>query len=152
MTKDRIIGVVSLAVGIAVFILTTQLPMPIGYETSNEPGPRLFPYIASILLIICGLGLTIKKQEAPKPFMTKAQWIRCWSLFGVFVGYVVGMYFLGFAVCTPFMLFITMTMFAGQNPPKLWIRLLYSVGITAIIYAAFVILFKSNIPMGILSR
>lgn len=152
MKKDRTVGLVSLVVGIIACIGTLQIKTSAAANFATDPGPRLFPMIASILLMVCGIGLIVKKQEDEEPFLTAAQWKRLALLAVVFVAYVVGLNFVGFVISTPFMLYATMTMFAGENKLPLWAKLVYSVGVTAVVYLLFVVVFKANIPLGTLTR
>jgi hypothetical protein len=148
--KDKFIGAVSLLLGIVTLIATYKIKVSPTVASSGEPGPRLFPYIAGAILVLCGIGLLVQKSAESEPFLTKEQTKRLWTLFALFILYCVGLNFLGFVISTPIMLFITMTLFAGENKLKLWAKLLYSVGITAVIYLLFVVLFKTNIPSGTL--
>ena len=152
MKKDRLIGLISLVLGGIALALTMMIPMPASSTSASEPGPRLFPMIASVILIVCGLGLTLQKQKDYDPYMTKEQVKRLGILFGAFVLYCAGLHFLGFIIATPILLFVTMTMFAGEKKPSLVVRLIYSIGLTAIIYLAFVVALKTNIPTGLLLR
>jgi len=150
MKKDRLIGLISLLLGGIAFALTMMIQVSASSASASEPGPKLFPMIASVLLIGCGLGLMLQKQKDYDPYMTKEQVQRLCTLFGVFVLYCVGLHFLGFVIATPVLLFLTMTMFAGEKKLSLIVRLLYSVGLTAVIYLAFVVALKTNIPSGLL--
>lgn len=151
MKKDRLIGLISLVLGGIFLALTLQIPLPAS-SSANEPGPRLFPMIACVLLIVCGLGLMLQKQTESEPFLTKEQTKRLLMLLGAFILYCVGLYFVGFVIMTPILLFLTMTMFAGENKLPLVVRLVYSVGLTVLVYLIFVVFLKTNIPMGLLFK
>ena len=53
-------------------------------------------------------------------------------------------------ISTPVMLWITMTMFAGERKLSLKTRLLYSVGVTLVIWVLFAKILNTAIPQGIL--
>lgn len=152
MKKDRLIGLISLVLGIVALICTMMIPAPLNAASAAEPGPRLFPMIASVLLIICGLGLIFQKQKDYEPFLTKEQRMRLGALLAVFILYCVGLHFLGFLIATPIMLFVTMTMFLSGQKLSSVTRVIYSVGVTAVIYVVFVIVLKTNIPLGLLAQ
>lgn len=152
MKKDRLIGLVSLVLGGIFLALTLQIPMLANSSSATEPGPRLFPMIACILLIICGLGLIFQKQAESETFLTKEQAKRLFILLGAFILYCVGLYFVGFVIMTPILLFVTMSMFAGEKNLSLIVKLVYSVGLTALIYLVFVVFLKTNVPMGLLFK
>ncbi len=150
MKKDRLIGLISLLLGGIAFALTMMIQTSASSASAAEPGPKLFPMSASVILIACGLGLMLQKQKDYDAYLTKEQVKRLGILFGVFVLYCVGLHFLGFVIATPILLFITMTMFAGKKELSLIVRLIYSIGLTAVIYLTFVVALKTNIPAGLL--
>ena len=152
MKKDRLIGLIALVLGIAALACTMMIQTPVNAASSTEPGPRLFPMIASVLLIVCGLGLIFQKQKDYEPYLTKEQWIRLGALLAAFILYCAGLHFLGFVAATPIMLFTAMTMFLGGQKLSPVIRVVYSVGVTAVIYVVFVIVLKTNIPLGMLAQ
>ncbi len=150
MNKDRIVGLVSLLLGVITLIGTYYVKVAKMAVSMGDPGPKVFPTVAGVLLVICGLGLIIKNQKEEKPFMTKEQWLRVLWLFLAFVGYLVLLYVGGFVIATPVLLFVMMTMFAGEKRPSVLIRVIYSVACTGIIYLLFFVMLKTNIPMGML--
>ncbi|MBQ4435904.1 MAG: tripartite tricarboxylate transporter TctB family protein [Clostridia bacterium] len=150
MNKDRIVGLVSLLLGAATLIGTYFIKVAKMAVSMGDPGPKVFPTVAGVLLVICGLGLIFKKKTEEKVFMTKEQWLRVLWLFLAFVGYLVLLYVGGFIIATPILLFVMMTMFAGEKKPSILVRVLYSACCTGVIYLLFAVLLKTNVPMGIL--
>ena len=150
MSKDRIIGLVSLVLGALTLVGTFYIKVAKMAVSMGDPGPRVFPAVAGGLLVLCGLGLLLKKDEPQELFMTKQQWMRVLRLFLAFVGYVLLLYLFGFVVATPVLLFVMMTMFSGENPVSIPVRVIYAVAVTAVIYVLFVVMLKTNVPKGIL--
>lgn len=150
MGKDKIIGLVSFLLGVLTLVGTYFIKVAKMAVSMGDPGPKVFPAVAGGLLVICGLGLFFKKQEDEKVFMTKVQWLRVLRLFLAFVGYLVLLYVGGFIIATPILLFVMMTMFAGEKMPSVLVRVLYAVCCTGVVYLLFVVLLKTNVPMGIL--
>ncbi len=148
--KDRVIGIISLLLGLVVIIAASQIPMPNSSATTGEPGPRVFPYLAGALLILSGIGLILEKQEEYEPFLTKRQWGQLGLLLLVIVLYAFGLHFFGFAIPSVVLLYVTMTMFAGDVKVSIPIKILYSIAITAFIWFIFVQVFKTVLPRGIL--
>jgi putative tricarboxylic transport membrane protein len=63
MTRDRIASLLFLCTGIYGFYFSVQLPM----GRWNEPGPGIFPFTLSVLLLISGAAWFIRgKGEAKK--------------------------------------------------------------------------------------
>ena len=150
MGKDKVIGLVSFVLGIAALIGTYFIKVSKMAVSMGDPGPKVFPYVAGVLLVICGLGLFFKKSTDAKVFMTKQQWLRVLALFLAFAGYILLLYLAGFVIATPVLLFVMMTMFAGEKKPSILVRILYAMISTGVIYLLFVVLLKTNVPMGIL--
>lgn len=151
MTKDRVTGLISIALGIAVAILTSQLPTS---NMANDIGPRAFPYITSGILILSGIGIVAKKPVESKPFFKNGgesikRFIIIWA---VLILYVVGLNFLGFIVPSVAVLFVMCLMFGkdpehGVNisPVK---ALIFAVAMTAVIYVGFAIVLRLRLPVG----
>lgn len=59
LTKNRLTGLVSLALGIVYFIATMMLPES---AVSDPIGPRAFPTIVAVGMILVGLLLVLKKE------------------------------------------------------------------------------------------
>ena len=150
MNKDRIVGLVSLLLGAVTLIGTYSIKVAKMAVSMGDPGPKVFPTVAGVLLLICGLGLIFKKKQEEKVFMTKAQWLRVLWLFLAFVAYLGLLYVGGFIIATPILLYVMMTMFAGEKKPSILTRVIYSAGCTGIIYLLFAVLLKTNVPMGML--
>ena len=150
MHKDKIIGLVSFALGVITLIGASMIRVAKMAISMGDPGPLVFPYVAGGLLTICGIGLFFKSHAEEPVFMSRQQWMRVATLFAAFVGYVVLLYFFGFVPATPVLLFAMITMFSGEKKISILVRILYSVIVTAIIFLFFVTFLKTNIPQGIL--
>ena len=149
MSKNKVIGLVSLVLGLITLIGAANIKVVQMAISMGDPGPKVFPFIAGGLLVICGVGLFFNKQEEQETFMTREQWIRVLVLFAVFAGYVLLLYLVGFIIATPLLLFAMITMFAGEAKVSLIVRILYAIGATAVIYVLFVVCLKTNVPIGI---
>ena len=150
--RNQVTGLALIIIGLVFGYLTMQFDKPM---TAAYPGPKLFPLIAVFGFIVCGLGIFIegtfgKKEE--KPFLSKTGWGKVVSMFLILVVYVFLMKYLGYLIVTPFALFATSTLIArGQDQhPRLRSRIIYSVAVTLLIYAMYVIAFGMTLPSGLL--
>ena len=150
MSKDRIVGLVSLVLGALTLIGTHLIKVAKMAVSMGDPGPKVFPTVAGVLLVICGLGLIVKRRQEEAVFMTKAQWLRVLWLFLTFVGYLLMLYVGGFIIATPILLFVMMTMFAGEKMPSILVRVIYAACCSGVIYLLFAVLLKTNVPTGML--
>lgn len=149
MNKDRIGGIFFAVVGAIVVFMASQIRMP---ANLSEPGPRLFPYIAGVGMILCGLGMliTAKKTENEKPFLTKAGWIKLAKVFGLLIAYCLGLQFLGFLISTPFFTAFVILLLAGEKKVNKISAIVVAVVTTAVIYLLFVRVFSIFLPSGMI--
>ena len=127
-----------------------MIQLPASGIAEGDPGPKVFPIIAGVLLIICGLGLILKKHTEEPVFLTTEQWFRLLKLAVTFIVYAVALKFIGFVISTPVLLYVTMTLFDGEKQARTLSKVIYCAAVTAILYLLFVVCFKTNIPTGVL--
>lgn len=151
MTRDRVTGLISLVLGIAVAVLTSQLPPS---NVANDLGPQAFPYITSGILILCGIAIVLKKPVESKPFFKNGMVSikRFALLWVVLIVYVAGMAFLGFIIPSIAVLFVMCMMF-GKDPEHgvdiaPWKAAVFAVVMTAAVYVLFSIVLQLRLPVG----
>lgn len=145
ITRDKGTGIISIVIGLLVAVMAHALPVA---KVQGDVGPSFFPYITAGLLIICGAGLLIQKRTQAPPFLTKAQWKRFCVLVGVYLGYLLLLWSVGFLIATPICLFTTSSLFAQGKNVALWKRLLFSLLLTAMLYILFYTLMGLKLPVG----
>ena len=59
--KDRIGGIIFAIFGALVTSMASGIRMP---ANLSEPGPRLFPCIAGVGMLICGLGMAVTAKSS----------------------------------------------------------------------------------------
>lgn len=148
--RDQITGAVLVILGIVLFVLISQFKKPI---TAEYPGPKLMPGIAGLGLVICGLGVFINgcRQKTPdKVVLTKAGLLRVVITFAALWLYILGLKYLGFLIVTPFLVYGLTTYFAKASKieTKLWVRVVFAVGVTLVIWLMYVQLFDMELPVG----
>jgi len=148
MSKDRCTALISIATGVVVAFLASQLPKSV---MPNDLGPSVFPYLTAGILIICGILLFIKgKEPAKQPFLTKTQkkrFIEILILEGI---YIAGMYLFGFIVPSVIILVIVSKRFAAGKNIAFWHFGLFAVGFTGALYCLFTYILNMRLPVGIL--
>ena len=151
--KDRILGICSVLLSAWILFITVNLEIP---TSKGDPGPKLFPLIGAIIILVCGIILIIKPGKDGKQFMSKAQWKSAAIIFGVYLLFCVLLWLVGFMIAVPIMLFILTLMFQAQSRPddpikKRVIRsLIYAIIAGALIYVAYVIGLQAKLPTGLL--
>ena len=150
MKSERIVGAVVLALGITMVILTMQIPVK---TFSDDPGPRIFPYLGSFLLVLSGLGILFTKPkkktaETNKPFLTKEGWKRAGIMTSLFVIYALALKVIGFLIATPIMLYMFYRQIAGPEKTKPVKGIIYSLITFAAVYIVFSKVLNSFLPPG----
>lgn len=147
--KNRILAVVLLLFAAVVYGIITTFPLPV-INATGDPGPRLFPTLGVLLVAAGSIGLLLQKEQTSAPFMSKPETKRLLLLAGGYIAYAAGLWALGFLLVTPVMLYLVMGLMAQGKPLKLVVRIIYSVGITAVLYWVFTYLLKFKLPGGFL--
>ncbi|MFV0502487.1 MAG: tripartite tricarboxylate transporter TctB family protein [Lachnospirales bacterium] len=148
MKKDTIIGIGAILVAIFFMFNTGSIKAPADLV---DPGPRILPYIAEILMIICGSGIiyeSLKDKNKEKNYLSKEGWKKLGFIFILLIAYSIGLSFVGFIFATPFMFAILMQILNSnkfQPCPKVIIIALI---LTALIYVAFAKGFSVSLPKG----
>lgn len=148
MHKGRIIGAGYALLGLAVIVysmgITTRMEL-------NEPGPSVFPLLAGVGILICGIGIFLteyRRQEA-KPFLDKEGWRRYGISMVILFAYCLGLQVLGFLPATPLAILALSRLFS-QKKFNWIIGIVVSLISTAVIYYIFVSLFHLPLPDGML--
>ena len=119
-----------------------------------EPGPRLLPYVAILLVAMSSIALIIKgvKERAveEKPYFPKGGVKKITKSFLMLVIYAIAMNWLGFLITTPFATLAFIYDLKGSSKVRLVSAVVISVLVTAALYALFVIGFQIKLPAGIL--
>ncbi len=145
MTRDRVTGLLALALGCVIAFFTAQLP---DSTMAGDIGPRAFPYISAGVLILCGAGLLVNGKRRSPAYYTKEQFKRLALIFGMVIAYVAAMQYLGYRIATFAGLFVLCTMFSQGKGVALWKRAVYAAVVTGVLYVVFVSVFKIPLPGG----
>lgn len=150
MSKDKILGMISIVVAALIAVMTALTVDPI-IRIQGDPGARIFPYMSAVLFAVPGLVLLLRKQEGEERIHLKPeQWKRLFILFGVMCAYVVLIWLVGFILATAVMLFVVSSMFAVGKNISLVQRLLYSAATTVAVYVIFRYGLKIYLTKGLL--
>lgn len=120
---------------------------------SGEPGPRLFPYIAAVGIIICSVLSMIfdgpkDGQKEGKPFLTPDGWKRLGIIFGEIILFVAGMHFLGILLTGSIMMFVFILTLKGEKKINYPFAVLLSIGFSCLVYFGFTKGFHLILPKG----
>jgi len=122
---------------------------------SNEPGPKLFPYISAAGIIICAILSMIfdgpKEAKAEKkPYLDKAGWRRLRLIFAEFIVFALGMHFFGLLLAGSVMTFVFIVTLKEDKKISYPFAILLSIGLSCLIYFGFTKGFHLVMPKGVL--
>ena len=152
INRTYIMGVLVLAA--AAWIGWQTYLMPTRF-VSNEPGPKLFPYLSAIGMGVCAILAMIFEapkdaKEGKKIKITKQGWLRMGLLLVEFVLFALGMNWLGFWITS---MVGTMAFFytlKGEKKINIWVALILSIALGSICYFGMTKLFNIPMPKGTL--
>ncbi|MGN0976581.1 MAG: tripartite tricarboxylate transporter TctB family protein [Faecousia sp.] len=151
LRRDTVTGIVGLATCLLFGILTTRIRQP---ANLLEPGPRLLPIVALVLIAISSVALIVKgvKERAveEKPYFPKGGVRKVTKSFLMLVAYAAAMTWLGFLITTPFATAAFIYDLKGNSTVKPIPTAIISVAVTAVLYVMFVFAFQVKLPAGIL--
>lgn len=146
--KDQVLGMFFLAVSVIFGFFTSRISDSI---LVGDPGPKIFPAAACILIGLCGLALEIKPEKKEgKPFLSKGEWKRLFSLYGIYLLYWGLLWFAGYKIAIPVILFIVSFLFSRGTKTRICQIILYTVLVSAAIFVLYVIVMETRLPQGIL--
>lgn len=149
MKKDSWIGTCLVVCGLIMCLLTSRITAT-GQATANDIGSKFFPYLASIGLILCGIGIiaTGKKECREKePFMPKGGLKRMSILIVVMAAYVLLLNIVGFLIASPVFLFVLVKILAGEKRVSPMFNISFSVLMTAFVHVFFVHVLNILLPV-----
>lgn len=142
--RDQWVGLLLFCIGAYYAWMTYSIPV----QMAKDPGPKIFPYMGSICLIICGLGMFFSKWGScdSEPFFTKQGWKRFGLCLLVMVAFVVSMYWLGTLITMLWASFVLTQMFSKGYNVKLFNKIIYCIVFCLILYFGFRDGFKISLP------
>ena len=112
--------------------------------------------IGSVIMAVCGIALIIAPEKEQKVFLTKTQWKAAFGLFGMYVALALLLWLLGFMFAVPIVLFIVTFMLSKLSVKnatvkhRLIISLIFGVVGGAVLYLAYIVGLKAQMPTGLL--
>ncbi|MBR1711743.1 MAG: tripartite tricarboxylate transporter TctB family protein [Clostridia bacterium] len=156
INRTYVMGVVVLALAAWIGWQTSQLPTRF---VTNEPGPKLFPYISAIgmgvfailSMIFDGPKETRENQEEQKrPLMPKGGWLKVGLLLGEYLLFALGMNYIGFWITSIVGMLIFFYTLKGEKKINPWVAILLAVVLGSLCYFGMTRLFNIPMPKGTL--
>ena len=148
ISKDKIVSIVFILLSVAILVLTQQVRV---LPNLAEPGPRLFPQIAAIGMILCGIGMFFTKDPEAKEetvYLTRDGWKRFAVVIAVMAAYILGLTYIGFLISTPIAMLGFIAVLRSGKPVSKIGSVIIALAVTGILYFTFVKLFVIPLPKG----
>ncbi|MGE4352612.1 MAG: tripartite tricarboxylate transporter TctB family protein [Oscillospiraceae bacterium] len=148
--QDKIVALTLLVLGILIFALTARINLNIKLA-SGDPGPRFFPYISAVGLILCGGGLLLSNIHDSKMLtLNKNNWKNLFKLSLLLLLYMLGLKTLGYLISTPIITFLLIRVLAYGKKINGIVLTLFSLLLTGLLYGLFVHILNIMLPTGML--
>lgn len=155
ITREYIVGIVCIAIAIAVLCITPSFPK--GQASVNITGPAFFPNVLALAFIVLGVIQLIsasriakankgKSTDSTKSSAQSRRIITTIEFIALLIAFIIAFEPLGYFVSTSAFLFLLMLLLGL----KWWKGLLYSAIYTGVIYLLFGMLFTIGLPAGVL--
>ena len=152
LNRTYLMGILVLALAAWIGWQTSKMPTRF---VSNEPGPKLFPYISAIGMAVCAVLSMIfdapkEAREGRKALMDKKGWLRVILLVAEFVLFAVGMNAIGFWITSMIGMMVFFYTLKGEKKINFWTALALSVVLGSLCYFGMTRLFNIPMPKGTL--
>lgn len=146
LSKERITGAMLALAGIVFTVLTSRIET---IYATGIAGPRLFPYISSILLIIFGIIIFIRNSDSDNAaFFPRDGWKRVGAMMLFLVLYPPELIFLGFPIAS-FITTLGLThVFAMNKGISFKNKFIFALITTIAVYLIFQYLLNILLPEG----
>lgn len=154
VNRTYVMGFVALVFAAWVAWQTSKIPMRL---VSNEPGPRLFPYISAAGIAIFAILSMIfdgPKESAQSAktgrgqYLDKAGWIRLGVIMVEAIVFTIGMEFIGFWITAMLGMFLFIWTLKGEKKINIILAIALSIGLASLCYFGFTKGFNIPLPKG----
>lgn len=152
--KTYIMGIICLLFAAWIAWQTSSIPNKL---VSNEPGPKMFPYISAAGIAVMAVLSMIfdgkkeneaKEAEETKPYLTKAGWLRMGLILLECLLFAIFMNLIGFWLTAMIGMFIFIWTLKGAKKINIIFAIILCVGLSSLCYFGFTRGFHIPLPSG----
>jgi len=119
----------------------------------SDPGPRLFPYIVGVIMLVCSIGKFVTcNQEEPESFFGKEGWTRLFAVVALLSVYVFAMKYVGYIISTLIASAALLLIMKEDRKMKRFSPIIFAVCFTVISYLLFDVALGNTLPVGSLIK
>ena len=145
VNKNKICGIFLVISGMAAWVMTLGFNVKL---MEGDPGPKLFPMIGIGGMILFGVLIFFQRSDNEKSRFSKDEWKRIFTLFGLFILYVLMLKYIGYLISTLIILYIITTIFSKGQNVNMVKRVIFTLTITLSVYVLFVKVLHVMLPGG----
>ncbi len=151
LNRTYLMGIVCLAFAAFIVWQTGKIPHRL---VSNEPGPRMFPYISAAGIAIMAIlsmifdGKKEKEEKEKEPYLDKAGWKRLILMMLVCLLFCVGMQAIGFWITAMIGMFVFIWLLKGDKKINIPFAVILSIALASLCYFGFTKGFNIPLPKG----
>lgn len=148
--RDRRVSVLVFIFAIVWLVMAKDIKAIFGLDGSADPGPRLFPYIIGILLIVTSIGkfITCNQEDETGFYEDYKGWLKAGAVFVLLFAYCWLFPILGFALTTFAGGILSVLLLKGDKKVRWFSPVLFSGILTAVMYVLFVQVLNVIMPTG----
>lgn len=149
LKRGRLGGLLGSALGLFLLISSSAIPAS---KVVGDPGSAMLPRMAGIICLLSGLMLLLKKpdQTDQELFLSLQEWWKVLSILAMYLAFFVGMYFVGYLITAPIVIFATCSIMAKGKHVSIIKRIIFSICVAAFIYVLFHMILNVVLPTGLL--
>lgn len=154
LNRTYIMGILCLILAAWIAWQTTTIPERL---VSNEPGPKLFPFISAAGIALFAILSMIfdgpkETKEGSKPYLDKKGWVRMAVILGEALVFCISMQFIGFWITAMVGMFIFIWTLKGEKKINVIFAVILSIVLGSICYFGFTRGFHIPLPEGSIWR
>lgn len=148
--RDRRVSVLVFIFAIVWLVMAKDIKAIFGLDGSADPGPRLFPYIIGILLIVTSIGkfITCNQEDETGFYEDYKGWLKAGAVFVLLFAYCWLFPILGFALTTFAGGILSVLLLKGDKKVRWFSPVLFAGILTAVMYVLFVQVLNVIMPTG----
>lgn len=148
INRTYVMGAVFVLLGLFVVWQSSMIPTKL---VSNEPGPKLFPYISGIGMIVMAVLSMIfdaPKDTEAKPYLDGAGWKRLFLIFAECIVFGLAMKWIGFWITSMVGMMVFIMTLRADKKINLIFAVILSILLGTICYFGFTKGFNIPLPKG----
>jgi len=148
--RDRRVSVLVFIFAIVWLYMAKDIRAIFGLDGSADPGPRLFPYIIGILLVVTSIGkfITCNQEDESGFYENYKSWLKVGAALALLFAYCWLFPILGFAITTFAGGVLSVLLLKAEKKVSWYGPILFSGILTGSMYVLFVKVLSMILPTG----